>query len=331
MQKRATARDVAVAAGVSKWTVQRAFTEGASIAEDAKRRVLEAAAALNYTPNLLARSLATNHTHQVAVFVDDFSNPQKIPYLEVLTDSLQANGLVALLVNINTRFDHVRALLNADQRQVDAVILFGTAFRDETLRDRRLGRGTPPTYVLARDSQIEGVPAVDCDAELAITEIVDHLWSRGYRRPGFMSGAKVLSTALGRREHFASRWAARGIELNADLDADVYSAEAGSNAIREYLSKTSREDQIDVLMCENDILAMGAMDVIRGEFKLKVPEDIAVVGFDNFELCGVPAYGLTTYEQPLREMVGIVVDMVLGRREPRTIRLPGRLVVRQST
>lgn len=331
MQKRATAREVAVAAGVSKWTVQRAFTEGASITDDAKRRVLEAAAALNYTPNLLARSLATNHTHQVAVLVDDFANPQKIPYLEMLTDSLQASGLVALLVNINTRFDHVRALLNADQRQVDAVILFGTAFRDETLRDRRQGRGTPPTFVLARDSQIEGVPAVDCDTELAISEIVDHLWSRGYRRPGFMSGAKVLSTALGRREHFTSQWADRGIDLSADLDAGNYSSQAGADAMRRYLSTTAPENRVDVLMCENDILAMGAMDVIRGEFHLRVPENIAIVGFDNFELCGVPAYGLTTYEQPLREMVSTVVEMVLGRREPQTVRFPGKLVIRRTT
>lgn len=331
MRKRATAREVAEAAGVSKWTVQRAFTEGASIADEAKRKVLEAAAALNYTPNLLARSLATNHTHQVAVLVDDFANPQKIPYLEMLTDGLQAHGLVALLVNINTRFDHVRALLNADQRQVDAVILFGTAFRDEILRDRHTGRGTPPTFVLARDSQIDGVPAVDCDAELAMSEIVGHLWSRGYRRPGFMSGAKVLSTALGRREHFAAEWARRGVEVQVDLDAGVYSAIAGAKAMRGYLQATNPEARVDVLMCENDILAMGAMDVLRGESGLRVPEDMAIAGFDNFELCGVPAYGLTTYEQPLKEMVSTVISMILGRRDPETVRLPGRLVVRTTT
>lgn len=330
MQKRATAREVAVAAGVSKWTVQRAFTEGASIAEDAKRRVLEAAAALNYTPNLLARSLATNHTHQVAVFVDDFANPQKTPYLGAITDGLQAQGLVALLVNINTRFDHVRALLNADQRQVDAVILFGTAFRDETLRDRQVGRGAPPTFVLARDSQIDGVPAISCDSERAMEEIVDHLYERGYRRPGFMSGAKVLSTALGRREHFEAVWNAKGVALVADLTAGVYSSAAGAQAMQDYLAACPVGGRVDVIMCENDILAMGAIDVIK-EFGLRVPEDIAVVGFDNFELCGVPAYSLTTYEQPLHEMVKAVIDMIIGDRKPETVRLPGRLVVRGST
>ncbi len=86
-----------------------------------------------------------------------------------------------------------------------------------------------------------------------------------------------------------------------------------------------------MLMCENDILAMGAMDVIRGEFNLRVPEDIAIVGFDNFDLCGVPAYSLTTYEQPIKEMVAAVVDMILGRKDTQTIRLPGKLVVRKST
>lgn len=331
MQKRATARDVAEAAGVSKWTVMRAFTDGASISEDKKRRVLDAAEALNFSPNLLARSLATNLTHQVAVFVDDFANPQKLPYLEVLTDRLQAEGLIAMLVNINTHFDHVRALLNAGQRQVDAVILFGTAFRDETLTDRRLGRSMPPTFVLARDSQIEGVPAVVCDAERALREIVDHLHERGYRRPGFMAGPKVLSTALGRQQHYIDSWAEKGVKDVAVLTANRYDSDAGAQSVRDYLERTPPTDRVDVLMCENDILALGALDVLRGGFGLRVPQDMAVVGFDNFNLLGVATYGLTTYEQPIHGMVDQVISMILGHRESETVSLPGKLVVRGTT
>lgn len=331
MRKRATAKEVADAAGVSKWTVIRAFTPGASIAEESKRKVLEAAAALNYSPNLLARSLATNATHQVAVFVDDFANPQKLPFLETLTERLQAEGLVAVLININTHFDHVHALLHADQRQVDAVILFGTAFRSETLSDLQLGRGTPPMFVLARDSQIEGVPAVVCDAELALREIVDHLHERGYRRPGFMTGAPALSTALRRRHHFTDFWKQKGVDDIAVLSAEKYSAGAGAQAVRSYFEQTTPTDRIDVLMCENDILALGAMDEIRSRFALRIPEDIAVVGFDNYEFCGSPAYSLTTYEQPRQEMIQVIVGMVAGRLEPETVTLPGKLVVRNST
>ncbi|HEY0122636.1 MAG TPA: LacI family DNA-binding transcriptional regulator, partial [Rhizobium sp.] len=180
--KRATAQEVALEAGVSKWTVIRAFTPGASITDASKAKVLEAAERLNYRPNLLARSLATNATHQVAVLVDDFANPHKLPFLEKLTAGLQAEGLVTMLININEHYNHIHAILNADQRQVDAIVLFGTAFRDETLTDRKLGLGGPPMFVLARDSQIEGVPAISCDATLAIKEICEYLWEKGYRK-----------------------------------------------------------------------------------------------------------------------------------------------------
>lgn len=330
MRKRATAKEVAEAAGVSKWTVIRAFTPGASITDVSRQKVLRAAEGLNYSPNLLARSLATNTTHQVAVFVDDFANPHKLPVLEMLTERLQAEGLLTVLININRHFDHVHALINADQRQFDAVILFGTAFREETLSDRRLGPGLPPTFVIARDSQIPGVPAIACDTELALSEIVDYLFDKGYRRPGFMTGARTLSTALGRRRHFANFWRQKGIENIVELSAARYSAQAGAEATRSYLSENSPGSRIDVLMCENDILALGAMDVARSEFGLRVPEDFAVVGFDNIELGGVPAYDLTSYQQPTGEMVDTVVEMITGKRDAEMVVVPGRLVPRSS-
>jgi len=330
MRKRATAKEVAEAAGVSKWTVIRAFTPGASITDASRQKVLQAAEALNYSPNLLARSLATNITHQVAVFVDDFANPHKLPVLEMLTERLQAEGLLTVLININRHFDHVHALINADQRQFDAVILFGTAFREETLGDRRLGRGLPPMFVLARDSQIPGVPAIACDTEVALNEIVEYLFDKGYRRPGFMTGAKTLSTALGRRRHFANCWRQKGIDGVMELTAERYSAQAGAEAARAYLSDSPPGSRIDVLMCENDILALGAMDVARSEFGLRVPHDLAVVGFDNIELGGGPAYGLTSYEQPTEKMIDAIVGMITGERASETIAFPGSMIRRLS-
>ncbi|RFB81958.1 LacI family transcriptional regulator [Rhizobium leguminosarum bv. trifolii] len=330
MRKRATAKEVADAAGVSKWTVIRAFTPGASITDASRQKVLQAAEALNYSPNLLARSLATNITHQVAVFVDDFANPHKLPVLEMLTERLQAEGLLTVLININRHFDHIHALINADQRQFDAVILFGTAFREETLGGPRLGPGFPPMFVLARDSQIPGVPAVACNAELALGEIVNYLFERGYRRPGFMTGGKTLSTALGRRHHYVQFWQRKGVDGVVELAAERYSAEAGAKVARAYLSATSSSPRIDVLMCENDILALGAMDVARSEFGLRVPDDLAIVGFDNIELGAAPAYQLTSYQQPADEMIDTMVAMITGKREAKTVVLPGRLVQRSS-
>lgn len=330
MGRRATAKEVAEAAGVSKWTVIRAFTPGASIAEETRAKVLKVAQKLRYSPNLLARSLATNTTSQVAVFVDDFANPHKLPFLEKLTERLQAEGLIMMLVNINRHFDHVHALLTADQRQVDAIVLFGTSFRDETLRDKRLGRALPPLVVLARDSQIRGVPAVTCDAAVAMDEICAYLGAKRYSRPGFMTGPQALPTALGRGSLFREYWNQRGIVDLPDLPARCYSVEAGAEAMRAYLAVTPADRRIDLVMCENDVLATGAMDVIRSEFGLRVPADIAVIGFDNAGYAATPAYDLTTYEQPIDEMVQATVDMVLGRRRKETVQLRGRLVPRGS-
>lgn len=330
MRKRVTAQDVADAAGVSKWTVIRAFTPGASIADASRETVRRAAEKLNYTPNLLARSLATSLTHQIAVCIDDFANPHKLPFLEQLTEKLQSDGIVVMLININRHFGHVHALLTADQRQVDAVVLLGTAFRDEILENNRSRPGAPPMFVLARDSQVDGIPAITCDVDLAMEEICRYLGSKNYRRPGFMPGPQTLSTGLGRGRLFRDYWLEHGVAEVPELQAHRYSTEAGAAAMRAYFGSTPSGQRIDLLMCENDVLAMGAMDVIRGELGLKIPDDIAVVGFDNAPFSGSPSYDLTTYEQPIQEIVQAVSDIITNKRESKSLYFRGNLIIRGS-
>jgi DNA-binding LacI/PurR family transcriptional regulator len=325
-----TALDVARAAGVSKWTVTRAFKPGASIAEDSRRRVMAVADGLGYRPNLLARSLATRSTQLVAVLVDDFANPYKLPFLEALTASLQSEGMLAILININEAHGHVGALMDAAQRQIDAAILLGTDFHDEMLLDGGHTNAMPNLFVLARESTIASVPSVACDAPASIEEIGGHLLRKGYRRPGFMSGPRTLSTALGRRRGFAAFWRRHGVADLPELPAGTYSRPAGAEALRAYLSRTPPAERVDVLMCENDILAFGAMDVARSEFRLKIPDDLALVGYDDNEFAAAPAYDLTTYRQPIEAMVAAVVDMIRGKARHESVRLRGRFVERGS-
>jgi LacI family transcriptional regulator len=330
-KRKVTAREVAVEAGVSKWTVNRAFKKDAPIADDSRARVLDAAKRLGYRPNLLARSMTTKSTQQVAVLVDDFGNPHKLPVLDVLTAALQREGLVAVLVNINEQNSHIDAILHADQRQVDAVVLLGTSFRDETLHETALYDASPPLFVLARESTVDLVTAVSCDAAASMESIGRHLLERGYRRPGFMSGPRTLSTALGRMSHFAAFWRRYGILDVPELTAGAYDRKAASAAMEHYLLSAPADRRIDVLMCENDALALGAMDTARFSCGLKVPADLAFVGYDGTDLAAVPAYDLTTYEQPIAAMVDRLVDMIVGRSEPASICIEGRLVVRSTT
>jgi LacI family transcriptional regulator len=328
MSGKATASDVARVAGVSKWTVSRAFKKDASIADTSRERILKAASRLGYRPNLLARSLSKKSTQQVAVLVDDFRNPHKLPVLDLLTAALQRSGLVAVLININEQNSHIDAILNADQRQVDAVILVGTSFRDDTLKEHALHPGSPPLYVLARESSVDQVIAVSCDAAVSMEELGRHLLDRGYRRPGF--GPKTLSTALGRMHHFPAFWERHGVAEVPELAAGAYDRTAAGQAMSRYLSTTVGE-RIDVLMCENDALAFGAIDAARFGFGLKAPTDLAFAGYDGNELAAAPSYDLTTYEQPWAAMVDRLVGMIVGDVEPGSVNIPGRLIVRGST
>lgn len=322
--------EVARAAGVSKWTVIRAFESNGRIAPATRARVMAVADALGYRPNLLARSLATRRTHLVAILVDDFLNPFKMPALDLMTAGLQREGMLAILVNIGEDYGHSEAIINAWQRRLDAIVLFGTTFHPEVMELIASGRNVPPHYVLGRHATMRGVTSVSCDAAHSIAEAAAHLRDRGYRRPVYMGIPLTLSTSLGRRRAYQSFWRGAGIEM-PEISVPDYSRAEGAEAARRFLAATPRAAWPDVLICENDVLAIGALEEIRGPLGLRVPEDIAVIGYDDIDLAGLPAFGLTTIRQPVAEMVALLVDMVAGRRPSESAQLPGAFVVRSST
>lgn len=265
------------------------------------------------------------------MLLDDFANPHKLPVLKALTAALQREGFVATLINIDQPGDHIDVILNADQRQVDAVVLNGASFRDETLREHTLHPDGPPLYVLGRESSVGVVTAISCDAVASMRDICDHLWARGFRRPAFMSGPRTLSTALGRMREFEAFWISRDVASVVELPAGGYDRIAASGAIARYLSSVRMAERVDVVMCESDALAIGAMDVARFSFGLKCPSEMAFVGYDGIDAAAAPSYDLTTYEQPLGAMVDRLVNMIMGRAKRASVNLEGRLIVRGST
>ena len=320
--------EVARAAGVSKWTVIRAFEPEGRIAPRTRARVMEVAEALGYRPNLLARGLATARTHMVAILVNDFHNPFKLPALDMLTARLQREGTLSLLVNIREDYGHSEAIINAWQRRIDAILLFGTSFHPEVIELITSGRNAPPHFVLGRHSTVPGIPSVSCDAAESVGAAAAHLWARGYRRPAYLGVPHTSPTSLGRRRGYQAFWQARGIALREVPVAD-YDPRHARTAARALL--TGEGPRPDVLICENDILAVGAIDEIRGGLGLAIPGDIAVIGYDDIDLAGFSAFDLTTIRQPVEEMVALLVEMIAGRAPAESAQLPGRLVTRGTT
>ncbi|MEJ1999702.1 MAG: LacI family DNA-binding transcriptional regulator, partial [Maritimibacter sp.] len=258
-----TADDVAAAAGVSRWTVNRAFKKDASISAKARQKVLAAAEELGYVPDLLAASLASDRSNLVALLVDDFTNPHKLVMIERVTRILRQHGWGTLLVNMLGERDASTALLNASQRRVDAAILIGIQFNDAALATAFGARRVKKLIIFARSSQEPDTISICCDDVAAMSAITDFVLAKGHHTPLFLAGPDTESAHLRRKETFLAQWQEkRGLEPEA-ISVPAYDSAQAFEAISAALSGRDRADLPDIIVCENDALAMGAIDAIR--------------------------------------------------------------------
>lgn len=325
--RKVTARDVAQQAGVSKWTVSRAFTEGASISQQALENVLKAAAELGYRPNLLARSLTTRRTNIVGLVVDELENPNMLLVLDEVTRQLQQKGYMSMLLNISSDKSQYSALSLADQFQVDGLIFLGTILTDELIQLAQDIRNIP-LIVLYRNSDNPNIQVVTTDGYQAGVEIAGLFADQRYRRIGYMSGPFSESAPLKRLDGFRDGLTKRGLSLGPVLAAGHYVRASGLRAMNRYLEATPADERIEALFCENDILAFGALDALRAQNET-IP--MAVVGFDDIEFAASPCYDLTTYSQPIELLVPEAIRrLTSGDKIPSRFLAPGKLILRSS-
>jgi len=326
--KKVTASDVAERAGVSKWTVSRAFTEGASIAPAVRDRIRSLATEMGYSPNLLARSLSTRSTGLIAVAADELGNPNQLYALNEATRQLQARGLNALLLNITPEYRPAKALRQADQFQVDGIMFLGTELTHELIDLARRIRHIPLVVIMRNSGQTD-IPFVSTDGYTAGGEIADLFLAQGYQRIGYMAGPMSQRTELRRLEGFRDRLQARGVTLAAVLETEHYRREEGVRSLQRYLASTPRSNRLEALFCESDILAIGAMDALVAA---NMQRKIAIVGFDDIEMASSPSYELTTFRQPIDYLVGEAIRLIVDREAgiSHVPMAPGSLVLRAS-
>jgi DNA-binding LacI/PurR family transcriptional regulator len=326
--KKITATDVAERVGVSKWTVSRAFTDGASIAPDVRERVLQVAAEMGYTPNLLARSLSTRSTRLIALVVDELGNPNQLYMLSEATRQLQAKGFSSLLLNLSPEYGPGAALRLADQFQVDGIMFMGTSLDQELIELAQKIRRIP-LVVVSRNSSLANIPYVTTDGYAAGAEIADLFLAEGCRRIGHMAGPASDRTELRRLDGFRDRLQARGVALDCVLKTTHYRRDEGMQALLRYLGATPRDKRIDALFCESDILAIGALDAL---YSMGAQHRIAIVGFDDIEMASAPPYALTTFRQPTDYLVSEAIRRLLQPDSVAETSLlaPGTLVLRSS-
>lgn len=327
--RKVTASDVAQRAGVSKWTVSRAFTDGASISPATLERVQTAARTLGYRPNLLARSLSKKSSRIIGVVVDELHNPNLMPLLDEVTLQLQQQGYLALLLNISSS-QHDEALLTlADQLQVDGLLFMGTLLSDEIIRLAKDIHHIPLVQI-GRSSTHPYIQVVTTDGYQAGAEMADLLHSEGFQHFGYMKGPDTDSSQLLRFDGYRDRLRKLGVDEAhiTLLHANHYQRISGYHTFANYLHQTHDRPGIDALFCENDILAIGAIEALRA---VNPSRSVGIVGFDGIELAASESYRLTTCGQPFSELVPDVVRRLTSPwSEEHNALYPGKIERRES-
>ena len=311
MQKKskATASDVAKIAGVSKWTVSRAFTPGASVSEDARERVLKAAAELAYRPNLLAQGLKNKSMRIIGIAIDEFSNPHGMVLLSAATKELQARGYTALLLNVTEGEDYQSVMGIADQLKVDGILFLANVLSDELFEVANSMHGIPLVQVARNSGASRGIDIVNADGYRAGQEIAQLLLGQGYRRFGYMKGPDTETEHLLRLDGYRDELLSAGAQLDLLLIADHYDRRRGYETMQAYLQHTQQQERVDAMFCENDILALGALEAMHVS---QQDNCIAIVGFDGIDEADSPVWGLTSYNQNAALQIAEAVNRLTG-------------------
>ena len=322
-----TLKDVAERAGVSRSAVSRTFTEGASVSAKTRSKVEKAARDLGYSPNALASSLTTGRTKLIGLVSNNFHNPLFLEVFDLFTRGLQDRGLRPLLVNLSDETDPANSLRMLRQYSVDGVIVasstlppsFAEAFRDA---------GMPVVHSFGRYTTSPHVHVVGIDNIACGRMAAEALIARGYGRVAFMGGPEAATSTQDRAHGFLAALAEHPeIEVSISF-ASAYSFDAG----RVEMTKLLMTDPAEAYFCGDDVLSIGALSAIQ-EAGLRCPQDIGIIGLNDMDMARWQNIDLTTIRQPIPEIIGASIDLVIDtiaapERYPETRLFPCRLIER---
>ncbi|MEZ5535642.1 MAG: LacI family DNA-binding transcriptional regulator [Thiolinea sp.] len=323
-----TSTDVAKLANVSQSAVSRTFTPGASVSEETRDKVLAAAQQLGYRPNKLARSLISGRSRIVGLVVAYLENHFYPLVIERLSRDLQSHGYHVLLfmTEPGKQDEVIQEIL---QYQIDGVVLASVTLSSHIAEEcAALG---VPVVLFNRYIPDAQASSVTSDNVAGGYQLARFFAEKGYQRIAYIAGHENSSTNQDREQGFTQGLAESGLKIYR-REVGRYLFEEAAEAARRLLAAG---DYPDAVFIANDHMAFAVMDVIRGEFGLRIPEDIAVAGYDNVPEAGWAAYDLTTVEQPVAEMVTAAVEILLEQMEHKVVQpvhrvSPARLVVRGS-
>jgi DNA-binding LacI/PurR family transcriptional regulator len=316
--------------GLNPATVSVVLNEvpGRSIPQATRERIKAAAKAMNYQPNLLARSLRSRRTLTIGILVPELGDGYHTQVMSGIGDQLIQAGYFYFTAHHR----HKRNLIEDYTR-----MLVGRGAQGIIAIDTRLEHPISiPVVAVAGHRHIEGVTNVLLDHARAAELALGHLYGLGHRKIAFMRGQPFSSDSDERWKSLVAVAGRLGLEIKPELvvslDRDMTSPELGYPVVQQLLATN---EPFTAIVAFNDISAIGAIRALK-DFNLRVPEDVSVMGFDDIKAAAYTLPRLTTINQPLEEIGRVATQSLLNRIHntvpPRDeITVEPELIIREST
>ncbi len=309
MTGRVTISDVAREAGVSLMTVSRAINGKGEISPSTRQHVLDVIERLGYRPSGIARGLATQRTGTIGLVVPDVANPFFSDVARGAQDRARAAGYHVFVCNTDESPQRESSILESlEEQRVDGLVLCSSRLQDDLLCAAL--EHHPATVLVNRRLADGRVGAVMLADEAGARLAVEHLLQSGHKKIGFLAGPLTSYSSRQRTRGYEAAMGAAGVAHNLDwVRPCSYEVKGGRETARALLFDYPG---LTALFCYNDLVAVGALQACT-ELGRRVPDDLAVVGFDDIPMAAVVTPALTTCCVPRYELGEQAMKLLLDR------------------
>lgn len=331
MSTRTTMADVARESGVSLMTVSRVINGKVDVSEDTRQRVLEVIDRLDYRPSGIARSLATRRTGTLGLVVPDISNPFFADVARgVATEAYREDYDVFLSSSEEDGQRELDLLHSLEEKRVDGLILCSSRLADDVLAATLANY--PSAVLVNRRSRQPEVGTVLADDETGARLLTGHLLSSGHHNIGFLAGPPMSHSGSARLRGYQAALAGAGLGCAEALITSCPPTVNGGLAAA--LALLAAQPQLSALLCYNDLVAVGALQACVRQGR-RVPDDLAITGFDDIPLAALVTPPLTTCSVPRYELGVRATQLLLTQIDGRVgqcceVVVPVEMIVRAS-
>lgn len=328
-----TIRQVAAAAGVSRATASRVINGGHLVSPQTKAAVEAAIDQLGFTPNPVARSLATRRTGSVALVVPEpntrlLTDPFFGNIINGLSLALEEGDLQMVLLIARDGTGTRRASRYLTTGHVDGAVV-ASHHRDDALNRELVASGLPSVFI-GRPLDVEHAHYVDIDNTLGARLATEHLLGLGRTKVATIAGPADMTAGIDRLLGWHQALESAGLPTDAVVRGD-FTTLGGADAAERLLAE---HPDVDAIFCASDVMAASALAVLRAHGRA-VPQDVAVMGFDDLEVAESTRPPLSTVAQPVREMAvragRMLIDLLAHpEKDPEPVMLSARVVLRAS-